>query len=352
MPNLIALLRSLVANNGSDLHIIVGAPPIFRIDGKINRLKGADLTPENTKNLCYSVLTDEQRCRFEQKLELDFSFAVKDLSRFRGNIFKQRGAISGAFRRIPFTIPDFSQLRIPHIVNSLLQKPYGLVLVTGPTGSGKSTTLATMIDKINAEKAVNIITIEDPIEYVHQHKKGVIQQREVGMDTRSFQDALEHILRQDPNIILIGEMRELVTVREALNIAETGHLTFATLHTSSCIDSINRIIDIFPPNQQSQARAQLSSVLKGVCSQQLLPKINGGRVLAMEIMLPNDAIRNLIRDDKVHQIYSQMQTGQTKSQMVTMNQALSELCQKGLVSVENASSRSPHLEEFKQMVGK
>ncbi|MBW2058746.1 MAG: type IV pilus twitching motility protein PilT [Deltaproteobacteria bacterium] len=350
MVELKNLLEVLIEKKASDLHITTGSPPVIRIDGKLVRLNTEPLTATDTKRLCYSVLTDAQRHRFEEDNELDFSFGIKGLSRFRGNIFVQRGAVAGAFRTIPYEILDFEKLGIPPLINELLTKPKGLILITGPTGTGKSTTLASIIQKINEDRSAHIITIEDPIEYLHTHKKCIINQREVNSDTQSFAEALRHILRQDPDIILIGEMRDLETIQAALTIAETGHLTFATLHTNSCVETINRIIDVFPPHQQPQIRAQLSFVLEGVLTQQLLPKISGGRCLAMEIMLPNPAIRNLIREDKVHQIYSQMQVGQSKFGMQTMNQSLLSLYQKGLVSLNEAMQRSYNIEEFKQML--
>jgi len=350
MVELKNLLEVLIEKKASDLHITTGTPPVIRVDGKLARLNTESLSATETKRLCYSVLTDAQRHRFEEENELDFSFGIKGLSRFRGNIFVQRGAVAGAFRSIPYEILSFEKLGILPIANELLTKPKGLVLITGPTGTGKSTTLASMIDKINNERHAHIVTVEDPIEYLHSHKKCVINQREVTSDTHSFAEALRHILRQDPDVILIGEMRDLETVQAALTIAETGHLTFATLHTNSCMETINRIIDVFPPHQQSQIRAQLSFVLEGVLTQQLLPKISGGRCLAMEIMIPNIAIRSLIREDKVHQIYSQMQVGQAKFGMQTMNQSLISLYEKGLVSFNEALLRSYNPEEFKQML--
>ncbi len=277
----------------------------FRIDGKLISLDDTVLSATDTKRLCYSVLTDAQRHKFEEEWELDFSFGIKGLSRFRGNIFMQRGAVAGAFRAISFDILNFSELGIPAAATELLKKPKGLVLVTGPTGTGKSTTLAAMIDKINSEKSDHIVTVEDPIEYLHRHKSCIVNQREVNQDTKSFTAALRHILRQDPDIILIGEMRDLETIEAALICAETGHLTFATLHTNSCVETINRIIDVFPSHQQTQIRTQLSFVLEGVLAQQLIPRVGGkGRVLCMEVMIPNPAIRNLIREDKIQQIYS------------------------------------------------
>lgn len=350
MVELKNLLEILIEKKASDLHITTGTPPVIRVDGKLQRLATEPLSATETKRLCYSVLTDAQRHRFEEENELDFSFGIKGLSRFRGNIFVQRGAVAGAFRTIPYEILVFEKLGIPPIVSELLKKPKGLVLVTGPTGTGKSTTLASMIQRINEERYAHIITIEDPIEYLHSHKKCIVNQREVASDTKTFNEALRHILRQDPDIILIGEMRDLETIQAALTIAETGHLTFATLHTNSCVETINRIIDVFPPHQQSQIRAQLSFVLEGVLTQQLLPRINGGRCLAMEIMFPNAAIRNLIREDKVHQIYSQMQVGQAKFGMQTMNQALLSLYERGMVSLNEATERSPNSDEFRQML--
>jgi twitching motility protein PilT len=309
------------------------------------------LAAPDTKRLCYSVLTDAQRHKFEEDSELDFSFGIKGLSRFRGNIYLQRGAVAGAFRAISFDILNFSDLGVPPIVTELIKKPKGLVLVTGPTGTGKSTTLAAMIDKINNERNAHIITIEDPIEYLHRHKNCIVNQREVNSDTKSFTSALRHILRQDPDIILIGEMRDLETIQAALLTAETGHLTFATLHTNSCVETINRIIDVFPPHQQQQVRTQLSFVLEGILSQQLIPKTGGkGRALAMEVLIPNPAIRNLVREDKIQQLYSLMQVGQSKFGMQTMNQALLTLVERRLISLEDAMERSHNLEEFRQML--
>lgn len=351
MIELQKLLEIMIEKKASDLHITTGSPPQFRIDGRLMSVDSTVLTAPDTKRLCYSVLTDAQRHKFEEESELDFSFGIKGLSRFRGNIYMQRGAVAGAFRAISFDILNFSELGIPPIVNELIKKPKGLVLVTGPTGTGKSTTLAAMIDKINNERNAHIITIEDPIEYLHRHKNCIVNQREVNSDTKSFGHALRHVLRQDPDIILIGEMRDLETIQAALLTAETGHLTFATLHTNSCVETINRIIDVFPPHQQQQVRTQLSFVLEGILSQQLLPKLGGnGRVLAMEVLIPNPAIRNLIREDKIQQIYSLMQVGQAKFGMQTMNQALLSLVERRLISVEEAMERSHNLDEFRQML--
>jgi twitching motility protein PilT len=351
MIELQKLLETVIEKKASDLHVTTGAPPQFRIDGKLGNFDPTVLTAADTKRLCYSILTDAQRHKFEEDNELDFSFGIKGLSRFRGNIYMQRGAVAGAFRAISFDILNFSELGIPSAASELLKKPKGLVLVTGPTGTGKSTTLAAMIDKINNERSSHIITIEDPIEYLHRHKKCIVNQREVNSDTKSFGAALRHILRQDPDIILIGEMRDLETIEAALLTAETGHLTFATLHTNSCVETINRIIDVFPPHQQQQIRTQLSFVLEGVLAQQLIPRAGGkGRVLAMEVMIPNAAIRNLIRENKIQQIYSQMQVGQAKFAMQTMNQTLLMLLERNLITYEDAIERSHNLDEFRQML--
>ena len=324
---------------------------MFRVDGKLVSFDQTVLTAPDTKRICYSVLTDAQRHKFEEESELDFSFGIKGLSRFRGNVYMQRGAVAGAFRAISFDILNFSDLGIPPIAADLIKKPKGLILVTGPTGTGKSTTLAAMIDKINSERSEHIITVEDPIEYLHRHKKCIVDQREVNSDTKSFSAALRHILRQDPDIILIGEMRDLETIQAALTTAETGHLTFATLHTNSCMETINRIVDVFPPHQQQQIRTQLSFVLEGVLAQQLLPKAGGkGRVLAMEVMIPNPAIRNLIREDKVQQVYSLMQVGQAKFGMQTMNQALLSLYERHLITLEDCMERSHNADELRQML--
>src|SRR5512136_2578315 len=325
MANLHDMLKELIERGGSDLHITTNSPPQIRIDGKLIALEMPHLNPVETKQLCYSVLTDTQKHRFEEENELDLSFGVKGLSRFRGNIFIQRGAVAGVFRTIPFKILTFEELGLPPVVKDLAAKPRGLILVTGPTGSGKSTTLASIIDRINTDRHEHIVTIEDPIEYLHPHKGCLVNQREVGADTKGFKNALKYILRQDPDVVLIGELRDLETIEAALIVAETGHLCFATLHTNSCVQTVNRIIDVFPPYQQTQVRTQLSFVLEGVLSQTLIPRLGGvGRCLALEIMIPNPAIRNLIREDKIHQIYSSMQTGQLKFGMQTFNQSLSD----------------------------
>ena len=341
----------MTESGASDLHISTGTPPRLRVDGKLRVMDHPPLTPTDTKALCYSILTDAQKHRFEEHNELDLSFGIKGLSRFRANIFMQRGAVAGAFRTIPFQIRTFNELGLPDIVNELVKKPRGLILVTGPTGSGKSTTLAAMIDRINDERHEHIITVEDPIEYLHNHKKCLINQREVNADTLSFKAALKYVLRQDPDVVLIGEMRDLETIEAALTVSETGHLTLATLHTNSAVQTINRIIDVFPAHQQEQIRVQLSFVLEGILSQQLLPRKSGqGRVMSVEILVPNPAIRNLIREDKVHQIYSQMQTGQSRSGMQTMNQSLFDLYTKGLISYEEAMGRSMIPEELITMI--
>jgi len=351
MANLHQLLKVMIEKGASDLHLTTGSPPQLRIDGKLNPVGVPPLNAQDTKQLCYSILTDAQKHRFEEDNELDLSFGVKGLARFRGNIFVQRGAVAGAFRTIPFEILSFDQLGLPPIIAEFTMKPRGLVLVTGPTGSGKSTTLASMIDKINRERHEHIITIEDPIEYLHPHKSCLINQREVGADTVSFHKALRYILRQDPDVVLIGEMRDLETIEAALKVAETGHLCFATLHTNSCVQTINRIIDVFPSDQQSQVRTQLSFVLEGVMTQTLLPRAGrGGRCLALEVMVPNAAIRNLIREDKLHQIYSQMQIGQDKFGMQTMNQCLAGLFVRRMITMEDALSRSSDHEELRRLI--
>ena len=347
------LLKKTVELQGSDLHITISTPPQVRVHGHLQRLEGADLTPSDTKALTYSVLTDSQKKRFEESLELDFSFGIKGLARFRCNMFNQRGAVAAVYRLIPEKIRSFQELGLPPVLAALSERPRGLVLVTGPTGSGKSTTLAAMIDKINTERSEHILTIEDPIEFVHPHKGCLVNQREVHQDTQGFAMALRAALREDPDIVLIGELRDLETIESALRIAETGHLTFATLHTNSAAQTINRIIDVFPAHQQGQIRTQLSLVLEGIVCQALLPRADGkGRVVSLEIMVPNPAIRNLIRDDKVHQIYSTMQTGQEKAGMQTMNQSLATLYQKRLITLEAALNASSLKDELEQIIAR
>jgi twitching motility protein PilT len=347
------LLKTLVEQGGTDLHITTNSPPQIRVDGNLVPLQLPPLTAPETKALTYSVLTDNQKHRFEENLELDFSFGVRGLARFRANVFSQRGAVSGAFRTIPWEVKTFHDLGLPEVVSSLCEKPRGLILVTGPTGSGKSTTLAAMIDKINNEDQGHIVTIEDPVEYLHGHKSCIVNQRELFADTHSFSNALKSVLRQDPDTVLIGEMRDLETIEAALRIAETGHLTFATLHTNSAAQTINRIIDVFPAHQQSQIRAQLSFVLEGILCQALLPKPSGkGRALAMEILIPNAAIRNLIREDKIHQIYSMMQTGQAQFGMQTFNQSLASLYFKKQIALTTALSHSSNPDELQEMINR
>jgi len=346
------LLHKLSEMGGSDLHITTGTPPLVRVHGEVQPLDGyKPLTSSETKQLAYSVLTDAQKHRFEENLELDLSFGVKGLSRFRANVFNQRGAVGAVFRAIPYEIKSFEDLGLAPVVKELCTKPRGLVLVTGPTGSGKSTTLAAMIDKINRERHEHILTIEDPIEFLHNHKNCIVNQREVNADTKGFPQALRTALRQDPDVVLVGEMRDLETIESALRIAETGHLTFATLHTNSAVSTINRIIDVFPSMQQSQVRAQLSLTLEGILCQSLLPRADArGRVLAMEILIPNSAIRNLIREDKVHQIYSMMQTGQDLHGMQTFNQSLATLFHKRSITRELAMQRTSNANELRDLI--
>jgi twitching motility protein PilT len=354
LPTLSELLKRMVDTGGSDLHITTNSPPRIRINGELRPLEDlAVLGPADTKQLAYSILTDAQKHRFEENLELDFSFGIKNIARFRGNLFNQRGAVGGVFRVIPFEIKTFEQLQLPSVLRKLCDRPRGLILVTGPTGSGKSTTLATMLDLINQSRYEHLLTVEDPIEFIHPHKKCLVNQREVHADTHSFGNALRGALRQDPDIVLIGEMRDLETIEAGLRIAETGHLTFGTLHTNSASSTINRIIDVFPSHQQSQIRAQLSLVLEGILCQALLPKLDGrGRVMAMEILVPNAAIRNLIREDKIHQIYSAMQSGQDKFGMQTLNQSLFSLYQQRLITLEVALGRSSNVDELQDMINR
>src|SRR6266853_905816 len=351
-PTMPDLLPIMIGRGASDLHITTGTSPQIRLHGKLTPLTQFErLTPQDTQRLAYSVLNEGQKQKFEEDNELDLSFGIQGLARFRCNVYRQRGAVASAIRVIPTKIKGFHELGLPAIVEQLAERPKGLILVTGPTGSGKSTTLAAMVDKINSERSEHIVTIEDPIEFVHHHKKCLVNQREVFSDTQSFKDALKRILRQDPDVVLVGEMRDLETVAAALTIAETGHLTLGTLHTNSCAQTINRIIDVFPTQQQSQVRAQLSLVLEGVLSQQLIPTADGrGRAMSLEIMVATPAIRNLIREEKIHQIYSAMQAGQ-KFGMQTMNQSLCELVQKRRISREEALNRSSLPEELAGLLG-
>jgi twitching motility protein PilT len=345
------LLKIMVDESGTDLHITTNSPPIIRVHGSLRRIDHPPLSPAETKQIIYSILNDTQKYKFEENWELDFSFGIKGLARFRANVFMQRGAVAGAFRRIPYEIHSFEKLGLPPVVSSLANKPRGLVLVTGPTGSGKTTTLAALIDKINNEHAVHIITIEDPIEYLHTHKKAMLNQRELHADTKSFPSALRSALREDPDVVLIGEMRDLETIQAAITTAETGHLTFATLHTNSASQTINRMIDVFPPHQQDQVRTQLSMNLEGIVTQALLPRIDGrGRAVATEVLVPNPAIRHLIRDNKIHQIYSSMQTGQEKYGMITFNQSLANLYFKREISMELAINVSHNAEELNELI--
>jgi twitching motility protein PilT len=331
----------MLIKRASDLHLSTGIPPRMRVDGKIISSSYPALTNEDIRDMVFSILNEDQRRKLESELELDISFGINELSRFRANIFFQRGALSMAIRCIPFYIPSFEELGLPSIITSLCEKPRGLILITGPTGSGKSTTLAAMIDWINTHQHKHIITIEDPIEYIHTHKKSIVNQRELHADTYSFNKALRSSLREDPDVVLIGEMRDIETIEAALTISETGHLTLATLHTNSCIQSINRIIDVFSPHQQNQIRTQLSFVLEGILAQQLIPKqLEDGRILALEILIPNPAIRNQIRENQIHHIYSIMQAGQAKHGMQTLNQSLFSLYEQRIISKENALGRS------------
>ena len=351
--NLRVLLEEMIERDASDLHVTAGEKPKMRIDGEIQSSKlDFVMTPKDTMQLAYSVLTENQKKRFEMEDELDFSFGIQNLARFRGNCFKQRGCVSMVIRQIPFSIKTFDDLKLPDVIRKMAERPRGLVLVTGPTGSGKSTTLAAMIDKINKERKGHIITVEDPIEFIHRHQGCIVNQREVGSDTKSFQASLKYALRQDPDVILIGEMRDLDTIQAALTISETGHLAFATLHTNSAAEAINRIIDVFPSHQQSQVRAQLAFVLEGVITQTLLPKMKGrGRAMAAEILVCTPAVRALIRDDKIHQIYSTMQSGK-KFGMQTMNDALYALYMSRDVAEEDCLRASHDPNEFLRMIGK
>jgi twitching motility protein PilT len=351
------LLRLVVQRNASDLHLCVGVPPVLRIDGQLYRTNFQPATPKQTQRLIYEILTDEQIQRFENTLELDFSYSLQDIARFRVNVFKERGSIAAAFRLIPRRIPTVRELELPVILEEIVTRPRGLILVTGPTGHGKSTTLAAMINHLNTTKSLHIITIEDPIEYLHQHNKCIINQRELGEDTKSFPAALRSALREDPDVILVGEMRDPETIAIAITAAETGHLVLSTLHTNSAAETIDRIIDVFPPNQQPQIRVQLSMNLVAVISQQLLSRapgaprnpLGGGRIAAVEIMIANPAIRNLIREGKTHQIPSMIQTGAAEG-MQTMDQALRDLYVRGLITYETAMERAHNPEELKKLI--
>jgi twitching motility protein PilT len=346
------LFKLMVENGGSDLHLTVGTPPGLRVNGEIVRVKIPALTAPDTKRLIYQILTEEQKNEFEKNLELDFSFGIKGLARFRANVFYSKGGCAAVFRQIPSIIPDFKTLNLPNVLVEMTDVSNGLILVTGPTGSGKSTTMAALIDRLNENESGHIITLEDPIEFVHPHKGCIVNQREIGSDTTDFGHALKSLLRQDPDIVLVGELRDAETIEAALTIAETGHLVFGTLHTNSCVQTINRIINVFPADQQDQVRTLLSFVLQGVVAQQLIPKtFDPGRVCAMEIMRTTPAIRNLIREDKIHQIYSQMQIGQDKTGMTTMNQSLRRFVESGLLDGEAAISHATEPEELAKQLG-
>ncbi len=352
-PTLNSMLKAMVDQGASDLHVTTNSAPQIRIDGSLRALNSPPLTPSETKQLCYSILTDKQKQRLEEDLELDFSFGIKGMARFRANVFHQRGAMAAAFRQIPYEIRGMRELGLPKIVDKLCEKPRGLILVTGPTGSGKSTTLAAMLDKINRERHEHIVTIEDPVEYLHSHQSCIVNQRELNADTHGFANALRSVLRQDPDVVLIGEMRDLETVEAALRIAETGHLTLATLHTNSAAQTMNRIIDVFPAHQQPQIRVQLSFVLEGILCQSLLPRASGkGRALAAEVLLPTPAIRNLIREDKIHQVYGMMQTGQARHGMMTFNQSLAALYFKRAITMQTALSRSSNPDELQEIISR
>jgi len=353
MATLPELLRMVLELQGSDLHLTTRTPPQVRVHGKLQTLDLPILDPAETRALAYSVLTDVQKRRFEERFELDFSFGICGLARFRGNVFSQRGTVAAVYRLIPERIKSFAELQLPAVIGELSERPRGLVLVTGPTGSGKSTTLAAMIDKINSERREHILTVEDPIEYLHAHKGCIVNQREVHSDTHSFAAALRSALREDPDVVLVGELRDLETIESALRMAETGHLTLATLHTNSTVQTITRIIDVFPAHQQGQIRTLLSLLLEGVVCQSLLPRADGrGRVAALEIMVTTPAIRNLIRDDKVHQIYSMMQAGQERLGMQTMNQALATLVLRREITVDTATGASSLKDELEQMISR
>jgi len=351
MVSLRELLEIMAKKAASDLHLTVGAPPMIRVDGKLVKMDFDRLTPEVTKKLAYSMMNEKQKLKFEENSELDLSFGIENLSRFRCNIFVQRGNVAVSMRQIPYRVKSFEELGIPQVVQSFAGYPRGLVLVCGPTGSGKSTTLASLIDKINRERNEHILTVEDPIEYLHRHIGGIVNQREVHADTKSFAAALKYALREDPDVVLIGEMRDLETIEAAINISETGHLVFATLHTNSAAESINRIVDVFPTNQQEQVRVTLSFVLQAVIVQQLIPRVGGGRALGVEIMVATPAIRAIIRDDKIHQVYSTIQAGQ-KFGMRTMNQSLAELYLARKITIGDAISRSGNVEELNDIIAR
>jgi twitching motility protein PilT len=351
MVSLRELLEIMIKKNASDLHLTVGVPPVIRIDGRLTKLDMDVLSPEMTKKLAYSMMNEKQKLQFEENSELDMSFGIENLSRFRCNCFVQRGNVAVALRQIPYKVKSFEELGVPKTVSEFSKLPKGLVLVCGPTGSGKSTTLAALIDKINRERQEHILTVEDPIEYLHRHLNCVVNQREVHADTQSFGNALKYALREDPDVVLIGEMRDLETIDSAIKISETGHLAFATLHTNSCAETVNRIVDVFPTNQQDQVRVTLSFVIQAIVVQQLIPRIGGGRVLGCEILVATPAIRAIIRDDKIHQIYSMIQSG-AKYGMKTMNESLAELYLSRKITIGDALSRSTDQTELNEMISR
>lgn len=346
------LLKAVVDQNASDLHLVTGSVPCLRVNGRIVRIKSEKLSPIEVKEMCYSLLSDKQKAVFEEQKELDFSFGVKKMARFRCNLSYHMGTVSGVFRKIAHKIPSFEALSVPATVRELTKVNNGLVLVTGATGSGKSTTLAALIDKINHEEHGTIVTIEDPVEYVHPHKNCVVRQRELGADTYSFADAMKSLLRQDPDYCLVGEMRDLETIEAAMTVAETGHLVFGTLHTNSAIQTINRIVTVFPGEQQERVRTQLSFALQGIVAQQLIPTTTGDLALAVEILIPNQGIRNLIRENKLHQVMSMMQTGQAQSGMITMNQSIMNLLVTRKIDMKHAFRASPDPDELDSMLRK
>lgn len=350
MITLHQLLKAAVKQGASDLHIVAGSPPVLRVDGRIVRVKSPDLTSDQSREVCYQILTEAQKSRFEATKELDFSFGIKGVARFRANLFFQKGHVSGVYRRIPLDIPDIEVLGLPKVVSEMVNYPTGLVLVTGPTGSGKTTTIAALIDKLNRERRSHIVTLEDPIEYLHSHKSCIVNQREVGVDTVSYRSALKHVLRQDPDICMMGELRDLETIEAAMNICETGHLVFATLHTNSAISTITRIVNVFPSDQQDRIRTQLSLTLNATISQRLIPAATGGMAVAMEVMILNGSIRNLIRENKLHQVYGMMQVGQDKSGMITLNQSLLQLVLKRRIDVRTSFAYSADPEELDKML--
>lgn len=345
------LFKVMVDNDASDLHLTVGSAPAIRISGSINRIKVGILSKEDTRRLVYQILSEQQIAEFEKRHDLDFSFGIKGLARFRGNVFMSKGGVAAVFRKIPTEIPDFNALGMPKILLDMCDVSNGLILVTGPTGSGKSTTLAAMLDQINKNDPGHILTLEDPIEFVHKHKTSIVNQREIGTDTLNFHNGLKSLLRQDPDVVLVGELRDVETIEAALEISETGHLVFGTLHTNSTVATISRIVNVFPADKQDAVRVLLSSVLRGIVAQQLVPKIPKGRVAAQEVLIPTPAIKNLIREDKLHQIYSQMQVGQEQSGMMTMNQSLKKFLDGGLITKEDAMSYSNNPEEMAKWLG-